>query len=232
GEERCGDGAGDRDRIGEGRDGSGGAAGSEESEQSDDAGASQGADAVVRLGCLLEAGEVSGDAQVHRDLAGLFQEPGDDAEGALAGGMEDVSAVADAARERQCVERRIREGEFRFLRADAVRRARNSTEVAAVRAKRGRKFGRGAGGSLREAGVSGGEQRARAADGEGYRGGAGKGYRGSGLDGGGDEEAGAVEAERSAEQTRVSGQLEGLLFGVGRAGELAGEPAACRDVRV
>src|SRR5208283_5306461 len=213
GEERCDDGAGDRNGIGEGSDGSGGTARSEESEQPDDIGGDKGADAVVRLGHVPEAGEVSGDAAVHRELAGLFQEPGNDAEGAHAGGMEDVPAVADAARKRQRAERGVREGEFRFLREDAGWRARDGTALAAVRAERGWEFGGSAGGSVREASVSGGEQGARAEDGEGYRGGALEGHRCGGMDDAGNEEAGAVEAESGAQQDWVPGQLEGLLFG-------------------
>src|SRR5208283_5485926 len=131
--------------------------------------------------------------------------------------MEDVFAVADAAWERRRTERGVREGEFRFLRTDAVWRAGAAAEVAAMRAKRGRESGGGAGRSLREAGVSGGEQGARAADGEGYRGGAGEGHRGGGLDGPRDEEAGASEAGKRTEQDRVSGPVAGLLLGIGGA---------------
>src|SRR5581483_9689689 len=121
--------------------------------------------------------------------------------------LADVSALAS----RQCASDAalvgVRESGLRFLSRLSARHQGNGAALEALRAGRRSRSWRGAGAGLRRKNVWSGDQGSDGSHGGADRSGDGTADQGIALDERRDEEAGAREAARDAEQGRLSGEV-------------------------
>ena len=189
------------------------------------------ADAVFRLGRLLEGERTGRHGHGQRDRAGVLRGGGDAAQGAAPRRLEDLSALARGAQSRAVSLRGVRRGGFRFLQQVPARREGTAAALEALRPAGGPGSGRSAGTGVRRQDL----HRRREGTGAGHdqrdRKGDGGGPAPASLDGRRHAQEGARKAARHGEQDRLSGQVARLQLAAHRAGRFRRQRGARHRVR-